>query len=287
MKVSIIGYGFVGKALENAFTNVKKYIVDPKLNTNINQLEEFRPDIIFVCVPTPMGSDGSQDLSIATSVLEEIKKLSFKPLTVMKSSIIPSKVQEMYLMIDRFIYNPEFLREKHAASDFINTKLIIFGGKRTCCNELANFYDNHTKCKTKNYSFTDVITASLCKYTINSFLATKVIFFNQIKEIFDGSNTEEEWDNFTEIVSRDPRIGDSHMCVPGHDGRRGFGGACFPKDTSALLNYSKEINKELKLLKHVINLNNIIRVDYNDLTDREKEQNISFKHKKQINKGDS
>lgn len=284
MNVAIIGHGFVGKALTNGLTNVKTYIVDPKLGTKIEELKVFKPDIIFICVPTPMGKDGSQDISIATEVIEKIKLLPFKPLVVMKSSVIPTKIHYMTSIMDKFVYNPEFLREKYANEDFINSKLILFGGKKKYCEYLARFYDDHTKCKTNNYQFTDAISAALCKYTINSYLATKVIFFNEIKDIFDKSETSEKWDNFTKLVSMDNRIGDSHMDVPGHDGRRGFGGACFPKDTSALLSYSQELKAEFKLLKNVININNHIRDEYNELTDREIEQKVTFKIK---DKGDN
>ena len=284
MNVSIIGNGFVGKAVKNGLINVETYIVDPKLETKIEELEVFKPEIIFICVPTPMGKDGSQDIGIAIEVIEKIKHLSFQPLIVMKSSVIPSKIYDMTSIIDRFVYNPEFLREKYANEDFINSKLILFGGKSEDCEDLAKFYDNHTKCITRNYQITDAISASLCKYTINSYLATKVIFFNQIKDIFDKSETNEKWNNFIKFVSMDTRIGNSHMDVPGHDGRRGFGGACFPKDTNALLSYSQELEKELKLLKKVIKINNLIRDEYNDLTEREKEQKVTFKLK---GKGDN
>ena len=279
MNVAIIGHGFVGKALKNGLLNVETYIVDPKLKTKIEELSVFKPEIIFICVPTPMGKDGSQDISIAIDVIEKIKRLPFEPLIVMKSSVIPSKILYMDSIIDRFVYNPEFLREKHANEDFINSKLILFGGKKKDCEELGRFYDDHTKCKSNNYQLTDAISASLCKYTINSYLATKVIFFNEIKNIFDKSETDEKWSNFTKLVSMDTRIGDSHMDVPGHDGRRGFGGACFPKDTSALLTYSQELEAELGLLKKGININNLIRDEYNELTEREREQKVTFKLK--------
>ena len=67
------------------------------------------------------------------------------------------------------------------------------------------------------------------------------------------------------------------MSVPGPDGRYGFGGPCFPKDVNALIEYSKEIGSELKLLKKANIINNNIRAQYNNLTAREKEQNIKFK----------
>ena len=120
------------------------------------------------------------------------------------------------------------------------------------------------------------MTASLIKYSINSFLASKVIFFNQLKDIFNLSGTNETWENFISAVSMDERIGSSHMNVPGHDGRNGFGGACFPKDTNAFFEYSKELGAEFSLLKEVIKVNNSIRSSYNDVTSREKDQNTNF-----------
>ena len=66
------------------------------------------------------------------------------------------------------------------------------------------------------------------------------------------------------------------MQVPGPDNRYGFGGACFPKDTNAFLEYSKELGAEFSLLKEVIKVNNSIRSSYNDVTAREKDQNTNL-----------
>ena len=76
-------------------------------------------------------------------------------------------------------------------------------------------------------------------------------------------------------------MGNSHMNVPGPDGRYGFGGPCFPKDVNALIEYSKEIGSELSLLKKANTINNNIRAQYNDVTIREKEQNIKFNSNKE------
>ena len=64
MKIGIVGFGFVGQALRKALEDdVECFIVDPKLKTNINDLQEFKPNIVFVCVPTPMNDDGSQNIA--------------------------------------------------------------------------------------------------------------------------------------------------------------------------------------------------------------------------------
>lgn len=276
MKISIIGLGFVGKALDNALKeDVSRIHIDPTLGTSIDDLKSFDPDIIFVCVPTPMTKHGTQDISILENVLNEIKINIDDPFIVLKSTVLPDNISLLNNFND-FVYNPEFLREKSANQDFINSSLILFGGNINLCNKLAKFYDKFTKCISKDYIYTDIEAAALIKFSINSFLATKVIFFNQLNEIFMNSGTKESWHKFISIIDKDNRIGSSHMDVPGHDNRKGFGGACFPKDTHAFNEYSKKINKGFTLLDSVIQINNEIRSQYKNLTEREKEQDIFF-----------
>ena len=277
MKIGIIGYGFVGKALAAGLTeDVDVFKVDPLLNTTIHNLIDFNPDAIFICVPTPMKEDFSQDISILKEVLNEINQLNFKSLVVLKSTVLPNYIKEIEDLMPKFIFNPEFLREKHANQDFIDSKLIVFGGKEKPSKVLAEIYKNHTKCVSTDYVFTDAISASLIKYTINSFLATKVSFFNELNKLFIDSGTEENWNNFINAISKDRRIGKSHMQVPGHDGRLGFGGACLPKDSQAFSIYADSKNIDLNILKSAIKSNNIIRASYNNETERELEQNIKF-----------
>ena len=97
-----------------------------------------------------------------------------------------------------------------------------------------------------------------------------------MKDLFKSSKTEEDWEIFTKILSMDKRIGDSHMSVPGHDNKLGFGGACFTKDTAALLKYSQELNQEFSLLKKVIKINNNLRSNYDHIDQREKDQNVTY-----------
>ena len=278
MKVGIIGFGFVGKAVASGLVKDVEIIkIDPKLNTALSDLKEFSPNIVFICVPTPMNEDYSQNITILEDTITALNRLDLNLLTVIKSTVLPDHAENIQNLVGRIVYNPEFLREKHAVEDFINSDLIIFGGEETDCKELGEFYNNYTKCINDNYIFTDVISASLIKYTINSFLATKVIFFNEINKIFRKSGTNETWDKFIKSISSDSRIGNSHMDVPGHDGRYGFGGACFPKDTNALKIYAENNGINMSLLKEVIKSNNNIRAKYNSETDREVDQNINFK----------
>mgnify|MGYP001319788381 CR=1 FL=1 len=276
-KIAIVGHGFVGKATELGFSlNTHTFIIDPKQNTKISDLEEFKPKFVFVCVPTPMEKSGAQNFSIVLDVFDELSKLSFKPCVILKSTVTPENLDSAKKILPNFVYNPEFLREKYAEEDFINSKMILLGGKKPAQEKVKKLYQDHSLCNTNNFIFTDYATASLVKYSINSFLATKVLFFNQINDIFEGSNTESDWEYFVRIIKLDPRIGISHMDVPGHDGKKGFGGACFTKDTAALVDYSNKINKQFSLLAKAININNEIRSQYNKLDKREIDQNVNY-----------
>ena len=280
MRVSIIGHGFVGKALENGLNeNVETLIVDPIYQNKISDISLFNSEVIFICVPTPMKDDGDQDLNILNSVIEDINKLKINAEIILKSTVLPSNIENIKKLIPRIIYNPEFLTERSANEDFINAEFIVLGGNNKNVSKISSFYKNHTKCLSNNIIHTDLISASLIKYTINSFLASKVMFFNELNSLFKKSGTDESWENFIQAVSLDSRIGKSHMQVPGPDGRYGFGGSCFPKDSQAIYKYSLSLNSPLNILKKVIDLNNSIRSSYDSSTNREKEQNIKFQTK--------
>ena len=277
VKVGIVGYGFVGKATAKGFSkNTELFLVDPLLGTNLSDLKEFIPEFIFICLPTPMKKDGSQDFTLVKEVFMDILSNKISSTIILKSTVIPSNIKIVDNLIEDYIYNPEFLREKHAEEDFINSNMIILGGSKNNQEKVKNLYENHSICKTKNYVLTDKITASLIKYSINSFLASKVIFFNELRDLFNSSGAEEDWDTFTDVLAMDKRIGNSHMDVPGHDGRLGFGGACFTKDTAALIKYSQNLKKELTLLKKAIEINNNIRSKYDQIDQREKDQNVNY-----------
>ena len=280
LKLGIIGHGFVGKATDRGFNKrVSKFIVDPLLNTKIDDLKNFDPEIVFICVPTPMGDDGSQDASIIEEVIKDLILNCPDAIKVVKSTVLPSLLDELHQLDPKLIYNPEFLREKHADIDFVNSDMIIFGGDRNISTQVSNAYLRHSRCKTKEHIFTDIKTASLIKYSINTYLASKVIFFNELNSIYEKLDVKDSWESIINIISRDKRIGESHMNVPGHDGRKGFGGACFPKDSLALIKYAKSLDIDLNSLASTVKINNKIRSEYTELDSRESEQNVSFDDK--------
>ena len=275
LNLAIIGYGFVGKAIDKCFPKTNKFIIDIDSKNQIKDLTTFKPDIIFICLPTPMNDDGSLNSKIIEDVFTEIKVNEIDCINVLKSTVTPNILKKLSQQTNKFVYNPEFLRENTAIDDLINSQINILAGNKNDCLEVQDVFTNFSIKKNVNFKITDIETASIIKYTINAFLASKVLFFNQIKEIFDNQNYNGSWDDFLNLICLDTRIGHSHMNVPGPDGKKGFGGACFPKDIAALINYASNINVDLSILKEVQKKNNNIRSEYIK-SEREVDQNIKF-----------
>ena len=278
MKVAIIGHGFVGKAIEYVILKNKcdVTLIDLLYKNSISDYTCKEFDVIFVCLPTPMSNDGSINDKIIKDEIGNIQQLSYKPLVIVKSTLLPNSLEDISKKIERIVYSPEFLTEKNAKNDLLESKFTIFAGNKVECEDAKSFFIKNTKCKSSNFIFTDFVTASLVKYTINSFLASKVIFFNEIYNLSKSIDENFDWSMFTSILVNDRRIGSSHLEVPGHDKRFGFGGACFPKDTKALLKFSESKNTSLELLEKVIKINDEIRSKYSTITERESTQNIKF-----------
>lgn len=263
LNLGVIGAGFVGGSVINGFDkNVSQFVVDTKLypDNTIDKLIEFKPSITFVCVPTPEQDDSDVDVSIVRQVLSELSDRKYAGIVAIKSTITPKHLTKMKKDFGvRMIYNPEFLTEANAHQDFVNPHMQVLGGKWRDCDIVEKAYNRHSSVKVVPTFKVDLITASLIKYTINSWLATKVMFFNELHQLHQSSGAISDWSTFTEMLSNDPRMGKTHMQVPGPDGEFGFGGHCFPKDTSAFVKYAHKQNISLSLLEKAVKKNNKIR----------------------------
>ena len=256
MKIGIIGLGFVGSAIKNAYNQHHIEVVcrDPYKGFNSSIDEIKRADGIFVSVPSPQHDDGSCDTSILESVLEELK--DYQGVVISKVTAPPNAYGSLIKKYPNLIHAPEFLVASKANEDYLNGEFAIVGGNEDYRERALDIIKAGQR-NLKNYKFCSIEEASLSKYTINCFLATKVIFMNQLKNIANESNAD--FDTITECIALDKRLGNSHFNVPGPDGLDGFGGACFPKDTAALRFYSNTIDKNFTLLETVIKINKEIR----------------------------
>lgn len=284
-RLAIVGHGFVGKAVEYAFTHpmIDLHVADPKYGTTVDDLIDAQPNCVFVCAPTPMNPEtGFVDASIVEdAVLKLIEHTD--ALVVIKSTVTPDVIDRLYNSIfedgiDRLVYNPEFLTEKNAEEQFVNAEYHVIGGTQRASAELIEIYDVFSLCKSNEYFRMSACEAAFVKYGVNTFLATKVTFFNQLFDLVNAYQCS--YNVVSRAIGRDPRIGIGHTRVPGYDRKRGFGGACFPKDIQAFLKFSEEHKENgdivcFNLLQNVIDINNNYRKMY-DLDDREKANNVKF-----------
>ena len=246
MRIGVVGQGYVGTAVKTIFSkyySIETYDLNKKISScdSLNSLVN-KTEIIFICVPTPMNKNGSCCIDTVESVIRDIdsfsKKIKEKRIVVIKSTIPPGTTRRLdrrYKNIS-IIFNPEFLTESNFINDFKSQNRIIIGGDRNSSTKLRQIYSlvfpKATIIKTQSD------TAEMVKYFINSFLATKVSFANEMKIICDQLDID--YDKIVEYSIYDERLGKSHWAVPGPDGYYGFGGSCFPKDINALLHFSQE-----------------------------------------------
>ena len=240
MNILIIGFGFVGKAtylLNNNDIKIFVYDINPDLciPNGIN-LEEVvkNVDLIFISLPTPLNIDGTCYTKLIDDVLNSISH---------DYIIIRSTIPVGYCDSKKVFFMPEFLTEKNWKNDFINNKNWIYGIYENCPKEKEEIFKNriselinsaykNDSIKYNQISFCSNKEAELTKLVRNTFLATKISYFNEIYDLTQKLNIN--YDRVVELVKSDERIGDTHMSCPGHDGRRGYGGTCFPKDTNSM-----------------------------------------------------
>jgi len=238
--IGIVGQGFVGNAVYQKFKNYYDVLTNDldenKSTSTIDNLIRLC-DTIFLCLPTPMKPSGECDVSILEDVLDNINlitdNLETRRTVVIKSTIPPGTTEKFNLRYEslNIVFNPEFLTERNAVSDYENQNRIILGGPRPTTTELKQIFSKvFPKARIIK---TNSTYAEMVKYTTNTFLSTKVSFANEIYEICQRVGAD--YDKVIEYATLDERLGESHWGVPGHDGDFGFGGHCFPKDLSALL----------------------------------------------------
>jgi UDPglucose 6-dehydrogenase len=260
--VSIIGFGFVGGAMGFLCdqNNVKYNVYDPKYNDFnsisdlINKCEKDK-NYYFISVPTPSKINGECDISIVDVVLSEINSNCTKnSVVIIRSTLEPGscdKFYEEYQNID-IVLCPEFLREQTFKQDIFNAKFILLGTKNLQLykyQELLYIFRQLYK----HNPLIDILSKSfkeceLFKYTLNTFLATKITFFNEIHELCESTNVN--YQNLKELFKLDPRIGDYGTIVPGPGNNfYGYSLSCLPKEVKALKQFQEKLNLSSDLMK--------------------------------------
>jgi UDPglucose 6-dehydrogenase len=246
MKIGIAGYGFVGKAHEGVLKDYHDLIIyDPALG-HYGDLRH--ADAIIICVSTPEGSHGGCHMD---NVLAVVKDNPNVPILIKSTiSIEGWNMLEHMFPHSSLTFSPEFLRAASALEDFKNNNTILLGGGNT--SFWADIFI--TAMGKINISVAKPKELILTKYARNSFLALKVAYFNQINDLCTKLNLD--YEQVRQYTTIDERIGESHTMITDE---RGFGGHCFPKDTSAFINTAKLNGSDLTILKEAIEYNQRIR----------------------------
>lgn len=265
ISIGILGYGFVGKATAELKSVATIRIYDPFLleySSMQHKVAVYQSDIIIACVPTPEGASGEVDLSALDQTLEDYAKLNSESIFVIKSTI-PAGTTDYYCNLystNKIIHYPEFLTERTSIEDFNNPTDVILGGDREACAPLALLLSKFYFGKSVDIKICSAKEAELVKTVRNSFYATKVMFMNQISQLAQSIGVD--YQSLECLITNSgthPWWGPQHTKVPGPDGQAGFGGKCFPKDTSGLLHLARQHGIELSILEAAIQANNKLR----------------------------
>ncbi|ANZ43593.1 UDP-glucose 6-dehydrogenase [Lentzea guizhouensis] len=207
-------------------------------------------EVVFLCVPTPMGVGGIADLQAVESVVDETRDLLPSGCVIVNKSTVPVgtavRTAELLRRDDvAVVSNPEFLREGSAVHDFLNPDRIVVGcDQQDAAERVAALYARLGAPTV----LTDAASAELVKYAANCFLAMKLSYVNAVAELCErlGANITD----VTEGMGYDKRIGQSFLS-PGP----GWGGSCLPKDTHAMLQAADAADFEFRLLRATIDTN--------------------------------
>jgi len=295
MNISIIGTGYVGLVsgtcfaemgnqvicvdnspeklakLQNAEVTIYETGLETIFHRNIEKKRiEFTSDlkkavlkseIIFLCLPTPQGEDGSADLNYVLGVADSIGKIlkengnKYYKIIVNKSTVPVGTAQLVEKEIRKYgadnfdiVSNPEFLREGFAVEDFMKPDRIVIGSEsKKALAVMRELYEPFVR---QGNPIIEMNTASseLTKYAANSYLAMRITYMNELA-------------NFCEVVGADVDLVRRGMGTDNRIGKRflfsgiGYGGSCFPKDVNALIKTSADKDSEMSILTVVDKVN--------------------------------
>lgn len=219
MKYGILGYGYVGKATHaSLLRNNECLIHDHLLGTDLTILQD--ADYIFVCIPT----SSNDDIEALINELKALKELNPKVKFIIRSTLPVNTSDRIELEInEKIIYIPEFLRERHWEVDCQKRPLVV-GHSGIDLPDILKA-DEIVECS--------LVEAEIIKMFSNNFAVVRIAYANLFYDLSEKVKADYNLihDTFMKVQHKDQ----SYMSVPGHDGTRGFGGKCLPKDLDFLI----------------------------------------------------
>ena len=211
-------------------------------------------ELLFVCVDTPPTYSGDADLSRVWTVVDELPRLDRRSILVMKSTVPVGTGEKVRAALEArglshigYVSNPEFLAEGRAVTDFMRPDRVVVGAFAEADGDrVAGLYSDMDAPVVR----ADIASAEMIKLAANAFLATRISFINEIANVCEVTGADVV--KVAEGVGLDHRLG-PHFLRAGV----GYGGSCFPKDTSALKQLASNSGYHFQLLSAVIEVNEL------------------------------
>jgi UDPglucose 6-dehydrogenase len=237
MKFGILGYGYVGKATHLGLLNNQKCIVhDTIFESKRTILKD--ADTIFVCIPTATQAD----INTVISEIAQIQEFNPSATFIIRSTLPLGACKRIQEYVGDIIYIPEFLRERYWETDCLKRPLVV-GSDGVILPEWL-LHEDIKICSTQE--------AELVKMYSNNFAVMRIAFANVFYDLAQDINAD-----YSKVLDMylDVQQDQTYMEVPGHDGTRGFGGKCLPKDLDFLIETLDEKGIDQNWFKHIRELN--------------------------------
>ena len=276
--IAIMGAGYVGLATAAAFLSLghsvrlldisrpriacleagQSPIYEPGLDEILNEarisnrvsftldLEEGLEgvDVVFVCVGTPRSATGEADLSFLRSALATVLQVVPSAPAVIKSTVPPGSYSDLASEFPELVLvsNPEFLQQGSAVADALRPDRVVIGSNSESAIVLMRTLYAPLEADGVEVIVTDTTSAELIKYGANTMLAIRVAFINEIADVCEATGAD--IDAVARGIGLDPRIGPAFLKAG-----PGFGGSCFPKDTQALVEASRQLDTPVTVVE--------------------------------------
>ena len=237
MKFGILGYGYVGKATHLGLLNNQKCIVhDTIFESKRTILKD--ADTIFVCIPTATQAD----INTVISEIAQIQEFNPSATFIIRSTLPLGACKRIQEYVGDIIYIPEFLRERYWETDCLKRPLVV-GSDGVILPEWL-LHEDIKICSTQE--------AELVKMYSNNFAVMRIAFANVFYDLAQDINAD-----YSKVLDMylDIQQDQTYMDVPGHDGTRGFGGKCLPKDLDFLIETLDQKGIDQNWFKHIRELN--------------------------------
>lgn len=250
IKVAIIGYGVVGKAMHTLFPNALVYNGEKHPIGKSKYADVNRAQVAFVCVPTPTKPDGHCDISIVEEVVSKLQT----PLIVIRSTIEPGTTDKLSKKYNKHIvFCPEYVGETaaHPLKDEANRQFIILGGERQDTNKAIEVFQDAYNASVKIRQMT-AIEAEVAKYLENRHIAFAVAECNEAYDLCQALGVD--YNNVREAVFQDdPRMSPYWTFV--YPKNRGFDSKCIPKDIYAIAAKARDVGAPLEITEKILEIN--------------------------------